>query len=788
MIRNYLKTAFRNLWKNKTFGFLNIVGLGVGIACAALIMLWVEDEVNYNSFIPNKEHIYQLLENQSYDAKTYTFSALPGLLAAAMEQEMPEIKNASRMYWGTQWLFTLGDKEIYEDGNFVDPSFFQIFSLKFLKGDPTTAFSQVQSVVITEKMAKKFFGDENPLGKNLKVNNEKEYTVTGVLEDLPMNSSSSLKFQWLASFKIMEDKNPWTKDWNTNGVQIYAELQPSADPKKVDEKLHGFIQSHDTTATAHAFLFPVKDWRLRFNFEEGKQVGGRIEYVRLFSIIALIILIIACINFMNLATARSEQRAREVGVRKVMGAGRGMLVSQFMGESLFMSFLSGFLAIIIILLALNAFNRLVDKQLSVNLLNPVHALGLISICLISGLVAGSYPSLYLSSFNPISVFKGFNAGARSSAAFIRKGLVISQFVISIVLIIATVIIYQQIQHVKNRPLGYNKDDLIYLESQGRMKDHFDAIRQDLLASGAVQNAALSNSRLLELGSSSGGFEWEGKDPKSDVLISTEAISPQYISTTGMQLKEGRDFYEQPKADTSSIIINETLERIMGKGSAVGKIIKSGDEKVTVVGVVKDFIYSDMYKKPDPLMFFCGGEGHFNYMFIRLKDGYDIKEALAKTGDELKKDNPGYPFEYKFFDEEFDKQFKSEMLVGTLSRLFAILAIFITCLGLFGLAAFTAERRTREIGIRKVLGATLTNIVTILSRDFLKLVSIAALLAFPLAWLIMNKWLQDYAYRVTINWWVFVLSGIAALIITLFTVSFQAIKAGMMNPVKSLRTE
>jgi putative ABC transport system permease protein len=309
----------------------------------------------------------------------------------------------------------------------------------------------------------------------------------------------------------------------------------------------------------------------------------------------------------------------------------------------------------------------------------------------------------------------------------------------------------------------------------------------LLTTGVVQNAALANSRLLELGNSSGGFEWEGKDPKSELLITTEAITPQYISTTGMQLKEGRDFYDQARADTSSIIINETLEQIMGKGSAVGKIIKVNDEQATVVGVVRDFIYSDMYKKPEPLIFFCR-QMSLNYMFIRLKEGYHVKDALAKIGEVLKKDNPGYPFVYKFFDAEFDKQFKSEMLVGTLSRLFAILAIFITCLGLFGLAAYTAERRTKEIGIRKVLGATLTNIVTILSRDFLKLVTIAALLAFPIAWLIMNKWLQDYAYRIAINWWVFVLSGIAALVITLFTVSFQAIRAGMMNPVKSLRTE
>jgi len=785
MIKNYFKTAFRNLWKNKTFGFLNIIGLGVGIACTALIMLWVEDEIGYNMFIPNHEHVYQLMENQSYDAKTYTFSALPGLLAKTLKEETPEIKNAGRMYWGAEWLFTLGDKEIYEDGNFADSSIFQIFSFPFLMGDPKTAFNEVNSVVISEKMAKKFFGDSNPLGQTIKVNNEKDYKITGVLKDLPANSS--YEFEWLVPFKVIEDKNAWMQNWNTNGVMTFVELQPTADPNQVNQKLYGFIQSHDSSATAHAFLLASKDWHLRSNFEEGKQTGGRIEYVRLFSLIALIVLIIACINFMNLSTARSEQRSREVGVRKVMGAGKCMLVSQFLGESIFMSFLGVLFSIAIIFAVLPAFNHLVDKKLSLNLFNPLHSGGLIIIGIITGSLAGSYPSLYLSSFNPIAVFKGLSAGKRNSAAIVRKGLVISQFVISIVLIISTVVIYQQIQHVKNRQLGYDKEHMIYMGTPGNIKEHFESIRQDLLATGVVQNAALSYSRLLDMGNSSGGFKWEGKDPKSDVLITTETVNSYYISTTGMKLKEGREFYEGVNTDTSSIIINETLEKIMGNGSAVGKIIRVDNQQWTVVGVVKDFIYSDMYKKPDPLIFFCA-QIPFQNMFIRLKAGVDLNTALAKTGDVLKKDNPGYPFEYKFMDEEFNRLFRSEMLIGTLSRLFAILAIFITCLGLFGLAAYTAERRTKEIGIRKVLGATIANVVTLLSKDFLQLVAIAALIAFPVSWLMMNKWLQDYAYRITIDWWVFILAGITALIIALMTVSYQAFKSAIMNPVKSLRTE
>lgn len=785
MIKNYFKTAFRNLWKNKTFGFLNIVGLGVGITCAVLIMLWVENEVTYNSSIPNKENIYQLLENQSYDTKTYTFSGQPGPLAKALKEEMPEIKEAARMYWGSEWLFTAGGKEIFEDGNFVDPSYFRLFSLRFLKGDPATAFNEIHSLIISEKMAKKFFGTTDVAGKTIKVDNEKDFTITGVFADQPTNNS--YQFEWLAPFKIVEEQNEWIKDWGTSGLQTFVELQPTANRDKVNQKLYNFIQSKDTNAVAHVFLFPVSDWRLRNNFEEGVQTGGRIQYVHLFSIIALIILIIACINFMNLSTARSEQRSREVGVRKVMGAGKRMLVWQFMSESLLMSFLSILFSIAIILLVLPSFNQLVDKKLSLDLLNPVHFSGLIAIGLITGLLAGSYPSLYLSSFNPISVFKGLKGGKRSSAVVIRKGLVVSQFVISIVLIISTIIVYQQIQHVTNRPLGYNKDNLIHVEARGNINEKFESIRNDLIATGAVENASLSNSRLLDIGSSSGGYEWEGKDPNSELLITLEFVTAEYLSTTGIKLKEGRDFYPGKNADTSSIIINETLANIIAKEGAVGKIIKNDERQLLVVGVVEDFVYGDMYKKPDPLMFYCQGD-NYQDMFIRLKASSDVKSSIAKISDVMKRDNPGYPFEYKFLDAEFDRLFKSEMLIGTLSRLFAFLAIFITCLGLFGLAACTAERRTKEIGIRKVLGATLANIVGLLSRDFLRLVSIGALIAFPIAWLIMNKWLQDYAYRVPINWWVFLLAASAAFIIALLTVSYQAIKAGLMNPVKTLRTE
>jgi ABC-type antimicrobial peptide transport system permease subunit len=530
----------------------------------------------------------------------------------------------------------------------------------------------------------------------------------------------------------------------------------------------------------------MNDWRLRSNFVEGKPAGGRIQHVRMFGIIAWIILLIACINFMNLATARSEKRAREVGVRKVLGAGKKILVAQFIGEALFMALLSLILSIGILYLLLPWFNELVQKNLTPGLTIPSHIISLLGIGLICGLVAGSYPALYLSSFNPTSVFKGLKLKG-GGAASIRKGLVVLQFTISIVLIISTIIIYRQIQHVKNRELGYNKDNLIQTGLRGNMQKNFPVIKQELLSTGLVGNAAMSNLNMLYMGSSTSDFSWEGKDPTRQILITQDWVSPEYLSTTGVQIKEGRDFYPDPKQDSLSVIVNETFAKIISKESVVGKILRRDSINYTIVGVTKDFVFGDMYAKSDPLLFLCYPE-YFGYMYIRVKPQSNMENTVAKIENIIKKNNPGYPFNYIFVDEEFDKQFKSEMLIGKLSRVFALLAIVITCLGLFGLAAYTAERRTKEIGIRKVLGASVTGITGLLSKDFLRLVVISALIAFPLAWWAMHDWLQNYAYRVTISWWVFIAAGMIVVLIALLTISFQSIRAAIANPVKSLRTE
>jgi len=785
MLKNYLKIALRHFKKNKGYAFINMVGLSLGMACAVLILLWVNDELQYNKFHKNYSRLYQVMETQTYDGKAFTFSAMPGLFVPAIKEEMPEIKYAVRTDWGTRALFTLGEKAIYEVGYFTDPDFLRMFSFKLLKGDPES-LKDPKSVIITDKMAEKFFGKENPIGKTLKVNSDEVTTVAGIVKEPPANST--LKFSWLACFKIYEEKNKWLQQWGNNGIQTFVQLKDNASLARVNKKFYNFIQTKDTTALARPFLFSINDWRLRNNFEDGKQSGGRIQYVNLFSIIALLIIIIACINFMNLATARSEQRAKEVGVRKVMGAGRGILIKQFFGESVVMSFAAMVIAALIVVAVLPLFNKLVDKKLVLDFSNPVCWAGLPLMALTCGVLAGSYPSLYLSSFNPSTVFRGLRVGKNSIITYVRKGLVVTQFVITIVLIISTIIIYKQIQHVKGRQLGYNKENVIYSGLRGKMNEHFPAVRQDLLATGVVENAAVSNSRVLELGSSSADFSWEGKDPNSKVLVTMEWVSPQYISTMQMQIKQGRDFYTDGVSDSSNVIVNETFAKIMGKDNPVGETLKRGDgTQLHVVGTVKDFVFTDMYKAPEPLIIFCQ-PGSVNVLLIRLKAQQDMAKAISKVEAVIKSHAPGYPFEYKFMDEEFNNRFKSEMLIGKLSRLFAFLTILISCLGLFGLAAYTAERRTKEIGIRKVLGATISNVITLLSKDFLRLVGIAALIAFPLAWWFMHRFLEDFAYRIHIQWWVFAIAGVLSVTIALFTVSFQAVKAAIANPVKSLRTE
>ena len=788
MVPSSLTIAIRTLWKNKAFGFLNVVGLAIGITCAALIFLWVENEYSYNTMFPKRENLYRLLEIQTYEGKPQVFQAAPIPLAEAAKREIPGIRNTARTLLDDhlRLLFTLGDKGINEQGKYADSSLFSMLDLPFVYGDRETAFGDTHSVVISASMSKRFFGDANPLGRTLKVERQQEYTVTGVFRDLPSNGSFT--FQWLIPYKVYSDAQSWASYWSANGAETYVELSPGTDVAAVNRVLKGYLGTKQPGLKTECFLFPMKDWNLRNKWTDGKPDGGKITYVRLFSLIAWIILLIACINFMNLATARSEQRAREIGVRKTMGAKRGRLILQFISEALVLSLVAVVVSVVLLALALPYFNQLVHEQLTLDLASPLHAGALLAIGVVTGLIAGSYPAFYLSSFNPVTVFKGLRLKTSMGNLFIRKGLVVTQFSVSILLIVCTIVIYQQIRYVNRMDLGYRKDNLIYLELKGDAGQHTEALRASLLKTGVVENAATSAFPVTAIWSNSDNYKWQGKDPSLDLLVSDQTVSPTYLSTMHIQLKDGRDFYTAPGLDSNNVLINESMAAQMGKEGRVGALIVDGDRTLRVVGIIRDFIYNDFYRSWGPLVIYCDPAASTQILNIAFRPGIDVREALDKVGAVMKQYNPAYPFEYTFLDEDVAGQFKTETLTGNLAAVFSLLAILISCLGLFGLAAHTAERRTKEIGIRKVLGASVAGLTGLLSKDFLRLVGLACLLAFPAAWWIMQHWLSNFSYRTGLHWWVFLLVGVGAMAIALGTVSFQAVRAALASPVDSLRAE
>ncbi|RFM34868.1 ABC transporter permease [Chitinophaga silvisoli] len=772
----------------KKYSILNIFGLAIGIICAGVIFLWVEDEVQYDNVNQKKDRLYAVLANWDYDKYVQTFWSSSGMLAPAMKTDIPGVANAFRMTesWAPP-LITYGDKSLYASGRYADPSVFNMLTIPFVAGG---TFSELHSIVITEKMAKKVFGDEkNIVGKSLKMDNKDAYVVSGVIKDWPSNVS--FRPEWIAPFEVLEKSNPVYSSWGSNSLTTIVELAPNANPDAVNKLLCNFVQQHSPSAVNHLFLHPMSRWRLYSNFDNGKPAGGRIQYVRMFTLIAWIILFIACINFMNLATAASEKRAREVGVRKVMGASKRGLILRFMGEAIFTTAIACVLAVFMIWTLLPYCNLILDKELTINILAPAHLAALLGIVLVCGLVAGSYPALYLSSFNPVSVLKG-GRRATGSAAWIRKGLVILQFTVSIVLIISTIIIYQQISHVKGRDMGFDRKNVMGMNITKDVVQSFPVIKQDLLNTGVVENVAMADHATIYGGNNTDEILWEGKSETQKVLISVRLVSPEYLSTMKMQIKEGRDFRA---GDSMNVVITESMAKLVGQGSVIGKTVglpmevngKEGVRQFPIVGVVKDYMYGDMYGSPDPVVFFCLPKVA-NILYLRLKGDVAADRALGKVAEVMKKDNPSYPFDYVLMENQFNDLFSGETLINRLSTVFAIIAILISCMGLFGLATYMAERRTREVGIRKVLGASTAGITTLLSKDFLKLVGIAVVLAFPLAWYAMSMWLQQYSYRVDIHWWVFVLAGAMAMIISLFTISFQSIRAALMNPVKSLRAE
>jgi len=801
MLKNTFKTLVRGLLRNKGYSFLNISGLAIGITCAGLMGLWIADELSFDNFNQNKENLYQVQVNAIYGNNSFTMASTPRLLFSSLKAEVPGVANSCRFLdEDIKSLFTFGDKKQYATGRYADPQLFSMFTIPFVQGDVHNPFPQLYSIVLTEQTALRFFGStRGVVGKTVRMNNTKNYLVSGVIKNMPQNSS--LQFDWLAPYQVqmqeqMEQYGNMDLGWSSYGPFTYVQLAPGTDVNGVNARIANFIHRKDATQKSSIFLFLMSQWRLYSDFANGKPTGsGRIAQVRLMGIIACIILLIACINFMNLATARSEKRAKEIGVRKVLGSGRRRLIFQFMAEALLMSAAATALAIGLMGLTLPAFNQLVQKQLEMGWLNPAHILGAVALTLICGLLAGSYPALYLSSFDPVKVLKGLRIKS-GGAAFVRQGLVVLQFGISVVFIISTIVVYMQVQHVKGRNLGFDKDNLLEVDLQHDFRRDFAAFRQDLLHTGLIANATLTDHVALYGGNMDNRFNWQGKPKSLNTVVTYRNVTADFVSTMGMHLWSGHDF-NGTAADTVSAIINKSFAKIIDTNGVVGKVIQSPRDmadkqykNLRIIGVVDDYVFGDMYGQAAPLILLCQHPNHVddNLAYIHIKPGHNSQQTLAAIAAVVKKDDPQYPFQYRFVDEQFNQMFATEVQTSTLSGIFASLAIVISCLGLFSLAAYTAERRLKEIGIRKVLGATVSGLAGLLSKDFLKLVVISCLIAFPTAWWIMHNWLQGYEYRITIQWWIFALAGFAAVLIAIVTVSFQAMKAALMNPVKTLRSE
>lgn len=787
MLKNFITLTFRNLWKTKGYSFLNIFGLAVGIAAASLIFLWVEDEINYNDF-PNKDALYIVNSKQFFDGNVAVFSATQGPLAPAIESEIPGIQSAVRLDWGTKALFSVDEKRLYQQGRYVDPGFLNMFSVQFLSGDSNSALNDLNNIVLSETAAHKLFGSVDVIGKIILFDNDQSYKVSGVVKDFPKNSSFA--FDWLVPFENFEKKNEWLKTWNNNGIITLVQTEPHADIATINSQIKDFVQKkvNSDFYTSENFIYPMTRLKMYNNFDKsGNEQEGRIKYVRLFSFIAWVVLLIACINFMNLSTARSEKRAKEVSMRKVMGAGRGSLIRSFLGESFVYAILATLVAVILVWIFLKPFNTMVDKDLMMQLFSPLHLGFLLTIIFICGLVSGSYPAFYLSSFNPLSALKGVKRKG-GSAGMIRRGLVILQFTAAIVLMISTVLIYQQIQHAKNRDIGFEKSQVITTSLKGDMYKHLEVIKSQLLATGVVDKVGLANSNVLNIGSNASGFDWEGKDPNASVLISMLTADADFIPSLGMELVDGRNFYTDLTKEQLSLIINETLAKLIQEdGLVAGKTIERNGQQYTITGVVKDFIFNDVYTAVEPLVIFPF-EQNFGVLYLKTKASADLPQTLAKIEQVIKSQNPEYPFEYKFLDETFNDLFYSELLIQRLSQVFAILCIIISCLGLFGLAAYSAEIRAKEISIRKVLGASVKELVMMLNKEFLALVALSALIAFPISWWIMNSWIENFEYHIKIPWTLFVAIGLLAMFIALLTISSQALKAALTDPAKMLRDE
>jgi putative ABC transport system permease protein len=790
MFKNYLKIAFRNIIRHKAFAAINIAGLAIGMACSIFILLWVQNELSYDRFHKNANKIYRI----TGDAGDFKAAVNCAGMPPELKIKMPVVKNYVRLSHPSTNVFEAGIKKFEERNVFyADSTFLQVFSFKLIKGNPETALMRPDAVLITEDMAKKYFGQEDAMGKTLKKDNGSNVIVAGVLANIPSNSHLQFDFILPTSSIAQTDNDLKTNTWNNFNYYAYIQLDKNfeatpASLNSLDNQINKIYKEHvnESVLKVDFHLQPLTDIHLHSNYQVDLPGHGNVQYVNIFFVVALFILAVACINFMNLATARSARRAKEVGLRKVVGAGRKQLIGQFLGESLFISFLALLIATGLVWLLLPAFNELAGKKLTIHFFDGKILGILIGIALVTGLISGSYPALFLSGFQPVKVLKG-NMKIMGGNLIFRNSLVVVQFVVSIVLLAGTAIVYKQLAFIKNMNLGFDKSNLLYLPMAGEMWNKQQAFKTELKQNPLTENYTIINDIPTNLTSGTVNVQWEGKDPKSQIVFPTLFVDESFFDVFEMKMLNGRAFSKDFKADTNNYILNEKAVKVMGMkvSEAVGKPLSLWDTKGPIIGVVKDFNYKPIQQPIEPMIIGLNRWG--GIAVVRTQPGKTAAaiKALEKISAGL---NPAYPFSYGFFDQDLANLYKGEQRMGSLFNVFAILAIFISCMGLYGLSAFMAEQRTKEIGVRKTLGASVFNVVYLLSTKFTRLILIAVIIAVPIAWFAINSWLKSFAYRVNADWIIFFTASMAALAIAWITVSYESIKAAIANPVTSLRME
>jgi len=798
MIKNYLKIAWRNLVKNKVHTFINVVGLSLGMAVVMLISLWIYDELSYDKYFPSYDHIVQVMQHQTINHNTITQVDIPIPLGAKLRQDYgQDFKYIVLSTYTDQHTISHEDKKLNQSGKFMQAQAPDLLTLKMIRGN-RSGLSDPSSIMLSSSLAKAMFGNADPMNQLIKIDNTLNVKVTGVYEDMPQNTSFN-DVAFIAPWDLFMTTFPYLKraatQWGNNSWELFAQMNPGVDVNKVSAdikyaKLRSILAQGDKIGASFnpvLFLNPMSRWHLYSAYFNGVNIGGKIEFVWMFGVIGLFVLILACINFMNLSTARSEKRAKEVGVRKTLGSDRKQLIGQFYTESLLMSSLAFAISLILVQLALPWFNQVADKQLVILWDAPVFWIIAIICSLLTGIMAGSYPALYLSSFKPVKVLKGaFNAGPYAKLP--RKVLVVLQFTVSITLIIGTVVIFRQVQFTKNRPVGYGREGLIQAQLRTDViHKHFDAIKYDLLKSGAITNIAESNSPLTGVWQRESGLSWRNKPAGLQDDFGIIPVSFDFGKTVNWKVIDGRDFSKEFITDSSGIILNESAARFMNFSHPVGETVKKDGRNYKIIGVVKDLVMASPYERVTPTIFFII-DFPGNIVSIRINPNISTHDAIAKINAIFQQYDPDSPFDYQFTDSEYAKKFDDEERTGKLAGFFTILAIFISCLGLFGMASFMAEQRTKEIGIRKVLGASVFSLWQLMSQEFVVLVSISILIAIPTAYYFMHNWIRHYYYQAALSWWIFVITALGGLLITLVTVSYQGIKSALTNPVKSLRNE